>query len=135
MGDNVNLASRMEGLNKLYGTNILITQNTYKQIKGKFEVRKLDAVKVKGKKKPILIYELLSKADDLSQKQKDFVKLYEEGLEHYFKKKWKTAIKSFQASLEVKDDRAAKVFIARCKKFIENPPPSDWDGVWVMKTK
>ncbi len=60
MGDNVNLASRMEGLNKMYGTNIIITENTYKIVKDKFETRKLDVVRVKGKKKPVLIYELLA---------------------------------------------------------------------------
>jgi len=63
MGDNVNIASRLEGLNKTYGTNIIISENTYKIIKDKFKTRKLDTVKVKGKKKPIIIYELLSRKD------------------------------------------------------------------------
>jgi len=68
MGDNVNIASRLEGLNKIYGTNIIISENTYKIIKDKFKTRKLDTVKVKGKKKPIVIYELLSRKDNLSKK-------------------------------------------------------------------
>ncbi|UCE38559.1 MAG: adenylate/guanylate cyclase domain-containing protein [Thermoplasmata archaeon] len=135
LGDNVNLASRMEGLNKLYGTNIIITENTHKIVKDKFEFRKLDAVKVKGKKKPILIYELLSGKDKLSKKQRDFVRHYEAGLEFYFKKKWKPAIKSFQAALKLMDDNAAYVFITRCQEFIKNPPLRDWDGVWEIETK
>ncbi len=135
MGDNVNLASRMEGLNKLYGTNIIITEKTYKIVKDTFEIRKLDAVKVKGKQKPILIYELLSKKDNLSKKQQDFIKLFEEGLELYFKKKWNPAIKSFNEALKLSDDSASHVFIKRCQNFIKNPPPKDWDGVWEMKTK
>ena len=135
MGDNVNLASRMEGLNKIYGTNIIISGKTHKIIKENFETRKLDAVKVKGKKKPILIYELLSQKDRLSTKQKDFVRFYETGLELYFEKKWKLAIKSFHAALNLMDDKASHVFISRCREFLKNPPPKDWDGVWEMETK
>jgi adenylate cyclase len=135
MGDNVNLASRMEGLNKLYGTNIIITEKTYKIVKGDFEIRRLDAVRVKGKKKPILIYELLSEKGKLSEKQKDFKKHYEEGLELYFNKKWNPAIKSFKSALKIKKDKACDELILRCQNFNKNPPPKDWDGVWEMKTK
>jgi len=135
MGDNVNLASRLEGLNKIYGTNIIISENTYKIVKDKFESRKLDVVKVKGKKKPILIFELLSHKDKTSKKQQDFIKLYEAGLEFYFKKKWKESIKSFQASIKLIDDNASHVFIKRCQEFLNNTPPKDWDGVWEMQTK
>ena len=104
-------------------------------MKDKFEVRKLDAVRVKGKKKPILIYELLSEEDKLTKEQQKFVKHYDQGLELYFKKKWKEAIKSFEAALKVKKDKASQMFIERCKEFIKNPPSKDWDGVWEMKTK
>jgi len=135
MGDNVNLASRMEGLNKMYGTNIIITENTYKIVKDKFETRKLDVVRVKGKKKPVLIYELLARKDDIDKKQREFVSLYEEGLELYFKKKWKLAIKSFETTHKFSDDHASTILIERCKEFLKYPPPKDWDGVWKMKTK
>jgi adenylate cyclase len=135
MGDNVNLASRMEGLNKIYGTNIIISGNTHKIIKENFETRKLDAVKVKGKKKPILIYELLSQKDRLSKKQNDFVRFYETGLELYFKREWKPAIKSFQEALKLIENNASQVLIDRCQEFLKNPPPRDWDGVWEMETK
>jgi len=135
MGDNVNLASRMEGLNKIYGTNIIITEKTYKLIKDKFETRKLDSVRVKGKKKPIFIYELLAQKNKISKKQRDFVKYYENGLNYYFDINWKQAIKSFQDALNIIDDNASKVFITRCKEFIRNPPSDDWDGVWEMTTK
>ncbi len=129
MGDNVNLASRMEGLNKIYGTNIIISGKTHKIIKEKFETRKLDAVKVKGKKKSILIYELLSQKDRLSTKQKDFVRFYETGLELYFKREWKPAIKSFQEALKLIENNASQVLIDRCQEFLKNPPPRDWEGV------
>jgi len=135
IGDNVNLASRLEGLNKSYGTNIIISENTHKMTKNKFETRKLDVVKVKGKKKPILIYELLSKKDGLTKKQSEFLNVYEEGLELYFEKKWKLAIKYFDKALKITNDHASQLFITRCKEFLNNPPPKDWDGVWEMKTK
>ncbi len=135
IGDNVNLASRLEGLNKSYGTNIIISENTHKTIKNKFETRKLDAVKVKGKKEPILIYELLSHKDRLNKKQREFASIYEEGLELYFEKKWKLAIKSFENTIKLINDPASHVFINRCQEFLKNPPPKDWDGVWEMETK
>jgi adenylate cyclase len=135
MGDNVNLASRMEGLNKLYGTNIIITEKTYNVVKDDFEMRKLDAVRVKGKKKPILIYELISEKNKLDKKDIDFIRLFEKGLELYFKKKWNDAIKSFKEALKLKDDISSNKFIKRCQDFIKNPPPKDWDGVLELKTK
>jgi adenylate cyclase len=135
MGDNVNLASRMEGLNKIYGTNIIITENTKKIIKNRFETRKLDLVRVKGKKKPILIFELICEKGKLTKKQKDFIKFFEQGLEFYFKKKWKTAIESFQAASKIINDRTTKIFINRSQEFLKKPPVKDWDGVWEIKTK
>jgi len=135
MGDNVNLASRLEGINKQYGTNLIISGKTYQIVKDKFETRKLDAVKVKGKKKPIFIYELLSNKDNINEKLSDFVKKYEEGLDLYFNKKWKDAIKSFKTADKLMKDQASQVFITRCQEFLKNPPNKDWDGVWEMKTK
>jgi len=135
MGDNVNLASRMEGLNKIYGTNIIITEKTHNVIKDKFETRRLDAVRVKGKKKPIFVFELVSTKDNLSKKQIDFIMAYETGLDLYFEKKWKQAIKSFQEALSIIDDLASKIFIKRCQEFLKKSPSKDWDGVWEFKTK
>jgi adenylate cyclase len=135
MGDNVNLASRAEGLNKIYGTNIIITENTQKIISEKYETRRLDAVRVKGKKKPIMIFELISRKGRTSKKQLEFIRHYEDGLKLYFEKKWKKAIESFQAALKIMDDAASKEFIKRCQEFSKNPPVKDWDGVWEMKTK
>jgi adenylate cyclase len=135
MGDNVNLASRMEGLNKIYGTNIIITENTYNIIKDDFETRQLDKVRVKGKKKAIPIFELISKKGKLSEKQEKFIPLYEQALAHYFSQEWKQAIKSFEKAHTVIADPASKLLLSRCKTFIDNPPSKDWDGVWEMKTK
>ncbi len=135
IGDNVNIASRMEGLNKVYGTNIILTEKTYVLVKDKFETRKLDAVKVKGKNVPILIYELLSRKNELSKKQRDSVSSYEEGLELYFQKKWQDAIISFQRALEYNEDKAAHMLIMRCQEFIQNPPSIEWNGIWTLASK
>ena len=135
MGDNVNLASRLEGLNKIYGTNIIISDYTFKSVKQKFEIRKLDIVRVKGKKKPIPIYELISEKDRIDSKQSEFINNFENGLDLYLKGEWKSAIKLFEKAHSYKKDKASSIFIKRCKDFMKNPPPKDWDGVWDIKTK
>jgi adenylate cyclase len=135
IGDNVNLAARLEGLNKIYGTNILLSEFTYKSINDKFETRKLDAVRVKGKRKPIHIYELISEKGRLDDKTKEFIKQFELGLNLYFDKKWKQAKASFQSAENIKPDFAAKMFIERCEEFNKNPPDKNWDGVWELKIK
>ena len=135
MGDNVNIASRMEGLNKVYGTNIIMTDKTYKTVKEKYVSRKLDYVKVKGKRKPILIHELIQEKDGTSKDLQDFITAYETGLGLYIEKKWDKAIDSFKKAHKIMKDKASDLFINRCKEFMKNPPPKDWDGVWEMKTK
>jgi adenylate cyclase len=135
MGDNVNLASRLEGLNKIYGTNILISEKTYAIVKDKFSTRKLDVVKVKGKDIPIAIYELIGKKDAIKPSHAEFINIFENGLNLYFEQKWQPAIESFQEAIKIKDDKASNLFIERCKEFIKHPPLDKWDGVWEMTTK
>jgi len=129
MGDTINLGSRLEGLTKAYGVCIIASESTKKAVKNKFIFRKLDLVRVKGKNKPITIYELVCKKGE--EHDVDKIKAYEEGLKLYLDKKWDKAVKQFEKA----DDFAAKEFIKRCKEFKKNLPPKDWDGVWVMKTK
>lgn len=135
LGDPVNVASRLEGLNKIYGTNIIIGEYTHKLIKDDFMTRKLDTVRVWGKKEAINIYELVSSKNKPNRMQYDFIRLYETGLALYFRKEWTKAIISFQGALELMDDHASQIFIARCKKFMKKPPPRDWDFVWKQGTK
>ena len=131
MGDTINLGSRLEGLTKQYGVGILISENTKAKISNEFITRALDIVTVKGKKKPIKIYELVCMASELTEKQKQTIETYEKGLELYLKRKFTEAIKEF----EKVNDYASKAFIERCKEFKKNPPPKDWEGVWEFKTK
>jgi adenylate cyclase len=135
LGDAVNVASRLEGLNKIYGTNIIMGEYTHKLVKDDFETRKLDTVRVWGKKEPVNIYELLSPKNKASRMQHDLARLYETGLDLYFRKEWKQAITSFQGALKLMDDSASRILISRCQKFLKKPPPRDWDYVWEQEIK
>jgi len=129
-GDSVNLASRLEGLTKYYGVSIVIGEATYEEVKDELTCRKLDVVRVKGKKKPIAIYELMSGKDS------DFVKLYEFALEDYFKSDFKKAELGFWKALGLrKDDVACLMFIERCKVYEKKGPEKNWDGSFEMTTK
>jgi len=135
MGDMVNLGSRLEGTNKEYGSNIIFSEFTYNAIKDSMCCRELDSVRVKGKKLPVKIYELLGEKKDES-KWKDFIDSFEKGLALYRACKWNEAIAQFQKTLELKpEDETSRIYIERCKNLQENPPPMPWDGVFVMTKK
>ncbi|MBN1645372.1 adenylate/guanylate cyclase domain-containing protein [Candidatus Woesearchaeota archaeon] len=131
MGDAINLGSRLEGLTKQYSVNIIASEETKKAVEDKFVFRKLDLVRVKGKKQPIVIYELVCRKNEITDAIKTKIKYYEKGLELYLNKKWGKAITEFQ---KVKDN-ASEIFIERCKEFKKNPPPKKWSGVWIMTEK
>ncbi|MDD5712658.1 MAG: CHASE2 domain-containing protein, partial [Smithellaceae bacterium] len=135
MGDSVNLGSRLEGINKEYGTNIVISEYTYKAVQDALFCRELDAVRVKGKHLPVKIYELLGDKRETA----DLVpamKIFEEGLAHYRTGRWDEAIASFTKVLELRpEDHPAKCYIERCRELKENPPPQPWDGVFTMTRK
>jgi len=135
MGDMVNLGSRLEGINKEYGSNIIISEFTYKVVKDEMCCRELDWVRVKGKKMPVKIYELLGEKNDESE-WKNFIAGFEEGLAFYRASKWNEAIASFQNILTIRaEDEASRIYIERCKNLKEEPPAQPWDGVFTMKTK
>ncbi len=136
MGDQVNLASRLEGTNKQYGTSIIISQFTYGLIKkDQFIVRELDSVQVKGKLQPVIIYELIGYGTPEDQLQ-NLVKTFSEGLKAYKNRQWTQAIPLFQEVLRLTpDDQPSQMYIERCREYRQNPPPEQWDGTFVMKTK
>jgi adenylate cyclase len=136
LGDNVNLASRLEGINKLYATNIIVSEYTYVLIKDRFACRKIDIVAVKGKNTGVPIYELVSAKENLQKEKSDFLNLFNEGMDEYLAKNWKKAISIMEkAKSIVPDDYPADKIIGRCKEYIKNPPPADWDGIYVLKEK
>jgi adenylate cyclase len=135
MGDMVNLGSRLEGINKEYGTNIVISEYTYAAIKDALFCRELDSVRVKGKKLPVKIYELLGEKKDAEKWEKS-VSLFEEGLSKYKQGLWDEAIAAFRKVLEARQkDAPAKLYIGRCEELKENPPEGPWDGVFTMTRK
>ena len=141
MGDTVNVAARLESSAKLYGVYIQVAENTYKKVKDEFEWRTLDYVRVKGKKVPVHVYELLSEKGQLDDDTAKMLMIFHEGLELYNAQKWNDALKKFEESATLEDEfptrptTPSKVYIFRCNHFIENLPEKDWDGVWTMTTK
>ncbi len=133
MGDTINLGSRLEGLNKEYGTHIIIGENTRKAIGSAFVVRELDRVAVKGKKEPITIYELVGRtaSDDV----KKVIAFFQEGLRLYRHVEFDKAQLEFTKGFALNNDATCQIFIDRCKYLIDHPMEKDWNGVWVMKTK
>jgi len=137
MGDGVNLASRLEGANKLYGTTIMISEFTYKKVAEHALVRVVDKIIVQGKTEPILVYELLGLKDDPASLDK--YKLYDsfiKGYDAYIKRNFEEAKQHFKESLnKIPDDKLSKIYLERCEEFILNPPPHDWDGISRLETK
>lgn len=135
MGDAVNLASRLEGINKNYGTKIIISEFTLAQVHEDFIVRELDWVRVKGKLLPVKIYELVSDLN-IDPKLKETVDLFAQGFEQYHSKKFDSALQIFTQVLNrIPDDAPAQLYVERCQEYIQNPPPENWDGVYEFKTK
>ncbi|MCK4561075.1 MAG: CHASE2 domain-containing protein [Calditrichia bacterium] len=137
MGDHVNLGSRLEGANKFYGTEIMISEFTYDYIKDEFHTRELDLIRVKGKDKPIKVFQLIkSKKEKVSE---DFLKMldvYNKGIQHYKIQEWSEAIDCFEACLNyVPEDPPSVEYRSRCIEFKFNSPGPDWDGITVMKEK
>jgi adenylate cyclase len=135
MGDSVNLGSRLEGINKEYGTNIVISEYTYAAVKDILLCRELDSVRVKGKKLPVKIYELIGEKKDAAPHEA-FLRRFEAGLEKYKQARWDEAIAAFRQVLEIRPgDPPSELYIRRCEDLKESPPPEPWDGVFTMTKK
>lgn len=136
MGDEVNLASRLEGANKEYFTHIMISDSTYELIRNDFFVRELDLIRVKGKQKPTYVYELIGFNNNKKSEEKfDSLKIYFEALKNYKEKKFKFAKELFEKSFNETQDMTSKMYANRCKILIENPPDKNWDGVFNLVSK
>lgn len=136
IGDSVNLASRLEGVNKQFGTRIIISESTFEKARGSIETRELDLVRVKGKNIPVRIYELIAGKGQLSGDELGHLEQFHEGLKLYRAKSWKEAEAAFEKVLSARpDDGPSKTYISRCRTLEENGVPDDWDGVYIFKTK
>lgn len=136
IGDGVNLASRLEATNKLYGTRVIISEQTRSRIGDDFETRKLDLVAVKGKTQGVEIYELLGRKGAVPDDRLTAARLYEQALDAYLDRRWNEAAETFSRALDARpDDLAAGMMIQRCRRYAENPPAPDWDGVCTLDSK
>ncbi|HXZ11910.1 MAG TPA: adenylate/guanylate cyclase domain-containing protein [Candidatus Sulfotelmatobacter sp.] len=135
MGDNVNLASRLEGINKEYQTQIVISEATHQQIGAQFVCRELDRIRVKGKNQPVEIYELLDFASEES-KYAPLLNRFAHAMAAYRAQNWRASAAEFgQLLRDYPDDGPTRVFLQRALEFMETAPEPDWDGVYVMKSK
>ena len=136
IGDTVNIASRLEGVNKVYGTDLIINEECYRLVETEVEVRELDLVTVYGKTEPIRIYELLSKGGELDAPTTELCHTFRIALDHYRQQKWQNAEQGFRACLQIKQhDGPSLEFLTRIATFSRTPPPKDWNGVWQTSSK
>jgi adenylate cyclase len=142
LGDTVNLSSRLEGLNKDYGTHIIVNETTYAATsKAGYIYRELDLIRVKGKSQPVTIYELIGRQgestdygspEDLEKR----LEKYRQARELYTQRQWEQAQKSFEAILATWDgDGPSRTYWKRCQEYLFDEPPSGWDGVFTMTHK
>ncbi len=141
IGDGVNLASRLEGVTKMYGCDVIISDRTYEQCKEKVHARELDYVRVKGRNQPVAIYEVVGlkegpNAISLTSEKQEMLGHYEKARSLYLKGRFAKALKELQTVLKIDPhDQAANLFVERCQHWLENPPPELWDGVWTLTEK
>jgi adenylate cyclase len=134
MGDGVNLASRLEGANKEYGTNIIISESTWAQVKDRLVTRELDIIRVQGKAQRTRIFEVLGRHPPPSQTA--LVGLFEAGLQAYRTRRWDHAGQLFQQVLAAHPgDRPSQLYVRRCKALMAAPPPYQWDSIYNLETK
>ncbi|MFP3867620.1 MAG: CHASE2 domain-containing protein [Desulfobacteraceae bacterium] len=131
MGDNVNLAFRLERANKDYGTKIILSEATRRHLDNVFLVRELDWVQVKGRVKPVTIYELLGTFPTTGIPE--WLKMFNAGRAAYLERQWRQAISRFQEAFILNpDDQPTKVYLYRCLKYLQREPPLSWNGVFIL---
>jgi adenylate cyclase len=137
IGDGVNLASRLEGANKAYGTQILLSELTVRGLTGSYRMREVDRMRVKGKQEPVAVYEVLEHlGPEQAPRLDEMLRHYNSALVYYRQRDWRKAEQIFgDAVLISPDDGLSRMYRDRCRYFAEQPPDDDWDGVWVMASK
>ena len=136
MGDVVNLAARLEGVNKFYKTFTMIPQSTYELAKDDIDTRQLDIIRVVGKKEPIPVYEVLERKNQTSSEKSGVVEKYLKALKLYEERNFADALKEFEKVLAIdQDDGPSQTYVKRCGVFLETPPEKDWDGVYTFTEK
>jgi len=136
MGDAVNLASRLENVNKVYGTHILVSAMTQEMAKDAYEFREIDSILVVGKEEPEQVFELLGRQGEVAQSTLDLAARFALGLVAYRRQAWMDALAAFRSCLELAPgDSPARVFLDRIPLLSAQPLPENWDGVWILSEK
>ncbi len=132
-GDIVNLAARLEGANKVFGTSIMIGETTARGLWKSHLMRRLDRLIVKGKTMPVKVFEVIARHGEASEKDMALAGDFHRALGLYYRRRFTAARDAFAAMAA--DDPAAKVYIDRCEHYIASPPPAPWDRTFVMSGK
>jgi class 3 adenylate cyclase len=135
MGDTVNLASRLEGANKIYGSHILINEQAAELAAEWLELREIDAILVVGKTEPQRVYEVLGRKGQVSPERLALRDRFVAGLAAYRQREWDAARAAFAQCRADADDPAAAVFLERIERLVAHPPDADWNGVWSLTAK
>lgn len=137
IGDGVNLGSRLEAASKLYGTDIVISESTYRPCADRIWARELDYIKVKGKTQPVIIYELVGlRSQDIPDIKQQVMEHYQRGRDYYLSRRFAQAMGEFATALEIdKTDKSSSLHLERCQHWLQDPPPEDWDGSWALTSK
>jgi adenylate cyclase len=136
IGDTVNLGSRLEGLNKTYGTSVIISRSTAERLGNRFVLRELDKVMVKGKEDAVTIFELMGFADNIEEIKLELVERFASAITYYRSREWDQAQDAFKKTLGLyPEDKTSLLYLDRISYFRENPPPPEWDGITVFTTK
>jgi len=136
IGNEVNLAARLEGVNKLYGTSIIASENTINETGGKLLSRRLGWIRVVGIKKPVRIHEIIDLMQDAKPSLHKLVGLFHNALDIFESREWKSAESAFNVILKhFPNDNPSKFYLKYCRHFLQNPPPNNWDGVFNIRGK
>ena len=136
MGDTVNTAARLEGVNKIYGIYTLVCDRTFQKACSRVVGREIDAIHVVGKHDPVVVYQLLDFPENVDENLLQTLQFYADGLRHYRQSNWEKAITAFGDALNITpEDGPSLVMAERCRQYRASPPPADWDGVYTMPTK
>jgi len=132
LGDEVNLGSRLEGLNNMYGTSLLVGENTEAMVRDQFILREVDRVRVKGKERPVRIFELIDHVgESLPAEKQEALRYFATGLEAYRAQRWQGALDLFAKAESLwPEDGPTQAMSERCQFYLDSPPGEDWDGVY-----
>lgn len=132
MGDTINLASRLEGVCKLYKVPILIGEATHEKVKNTIVSREVDFIRVVGKKKPVRVFEAIGEKNEVTSSRLEKIEIFKQALNSYRSRQWEKAQSLFQ---KLGDDKLAEIYIERLQHLREFPPPKEWSGVYDLREK